>query len=66
LDGSFKASSLPNIIPNPLPTNQNVCIKTMTEEGKKNHPNDTGQEMVAQHVIRIMCKVASGEDDGKK
>jgi len=61
--GSFRESSN---IPWPLPADRTVCIKTVTEEGRKDHPQDKGKELVAQHVIRVMCKVASDEANGKK
>ncbi len=53
-------------IPRPLPTDRNVCIKTITEEGKKVHPTDKDKELVAKHIIRVMCKVASDEANGKE
>ncbi len=53
-------------IPRPLPADRSVCIATITEEGKKDHRKDKGKELVAKHIIRVMCKAASVEADGKK
>ena len=53
-------------IPAPLPMNRKVCIMTITEKGKKDNPKDKSKEMVAEHVIRVMCKVVSEEDNVKK
>lgn len=53
-------------ISNPLPKGRKVCIMTITEEGKKNHPKEKEKELAAKHVIRIMCEIASGEDEKKK
>ena len=43
-------------IPTPVPTDREVCLKTITDErGSK------GQEGYERHVIRVMCKAMSYE-----
>jgi hypothetical protein len=39
-------------IPSPVPTDREVCLKTITEQN-----GSKGQEGFEQHVIRVMCKV---------
>jgi hypothetical protein len=48
-------------IPAPVPTDREVCLKTITEQN-----GSKGQEGFEEHVIRVMCKVVPFQKNAKK